>query len=345
MSYLGFGDINNRAALAYPGRIFDAVSGSGWGDGGGDTFDNWSGFYVTINGVKTSILSASAMNDSSMLITENTQTIGGVPLTTSSHWEDREFFLVQCRYGAAQGILSFGGGIGSDGAGIASISGLIGSHGGTADPRIYWAIIPLFQSERESTTFSVVGSDPITVTTTPMTGGFGLLFSWAPVTHATVVSELSNLIAVYEDTTPRWWGGSTLQEIPILTTGFSPRFCNAETRQQAWPGEIAPVFLVGGPQVGFSIIATADLSSPPPRTRLGYIRGVVTRKGVAAAGQRVACLDSHFNLVSETRSSSNGSYRFDSLSLFDTYIVIAQDNWDFTYAPASADRRTPEAYP
>lgn len=344
MSYLGVGNINNRAALAYPGRIFDAVSGSGWFDGGGDTFDNWSGFYVTINGVTASILPAYTLNDSSV-VTETTQTIGGVDVSVSSRWEDKDFFLVQCRYGAAQGILSFGGGLGSDGAGIASISGLIGSHGGAADPRIYWAIIPLLQTELESTTFSVAGSDPITVTTTPMTGGFALLFSWALVTHATVVAELSNLIAVYEDQTPRWLGGVLWTAISTKVAGYSLLFSNKETRQQAWPGEIATATLMAAPHSGFRVVTVDDLYSPPPRASVGYIRGVVTRKGVAAARKRVVCLDSRFNLVSETLSSADGSYQFDSLSMFETYIVVAQDNFEFKYAPVSADRRTPEAYP
>lgn len=345
MSYLGVGDINNRASLSMSTRIFDAALGSGWVDGGEDTFDNWSGFYVTIGGVKSSILSYSEMNESSSVVTETTQDIGGVGVSISSRWEDKNFFLVQCRYGGAQGVLSFGGGIGSDGAGIASISGLIGSHGGTSDPRIYWAIIPLFQSELESTTFSVTGSDPITVTTTPMTGGFALLFSWAHVTHATVVAELSNVIAVYEDTTPRWLGGALWGGISTRIAGFSLIFSNEETRQQAWPGELTIARLNADIHSCFSVVAVDDLSGPPSRTRLGFIRGVVTRKGVAAAGQWVACLDSRFNLVSETCSSANGSYRFDSLSMYDTYIIIAQDNFDFKYAPVGADRRTPEAYP
>ena len=88
-----------------------------------------------------------------------------------------------------------------------------------------------------------------------------------------------------------------------------------------------------------------DLYTPPPRASVGYIRGVVTRKGVAAARKRVVCLDSRFNLVSETLSSADGSYQFDSLSMFETYIVVAQDIFEFKYAPVSADRRTPEAYP
>lgn len=94
----------------------------------------------------------------------------------------------------------------------------------------------------------------------------------------------------------------------------------------------------------FKHIMQSDSLRVPLRSELGFIRGVITRKGQIAAGQHVVCLNSRFNLVAETISAADGSYRFDSLSIYDTYIVIAQDNWDFKYAPVGADRRTPEAY-
>ena len=121
-------------------------------------------------------------------------------------------------------------------------------------------------------------------------------------------------------------------------------FANPESKSQAWPGEINAVNIKANIVSVFMISTLPSISMPPKRSDLGFIRGVVTRKGQIAAGQHVACMNSRFNLVAETISAADGSYRFDSLSIYDTYIVIAQDNWDFKYAPVGADRRTPEAY-
>lgn len=124
---------------------------------------------------------------------------------------------------------------------------------------------------------------------------------------------------------------------------------NSETKEQSapWVAGVNPYFKSianWSPTLSHKLVTQSDLNRPPLRAELGFIRGVITRKGQIAAGQHVVCLNSRFNLIAETVSAADGSYRFDSLSLYDTYIVIAQDNWDFKYAPVGADRRTPEAY-
>lgn len=121
-------------------------------------------------------------------------------------------------------------------------------------------------------------------------------------------------------------------------------FANSESKSQAWPGENHEVNIKVNSVNVFIVSALSSISTTPKRTDLGFIRGVVTRKGQIAAGQYVVCLNSRFNLVAESVSASDGSYRFDSLNMYDTYIIIAQDNFDFKYAPVGADRRTPEAY-
>ncbi len=131
----------------------------------------------------------------------------------------------------------------------------------------------------------------------------------------------------------------------VFQLGSGLSRANSETVQQSFPGQsYCNSIKSGTPTRYLKTITPSDFSRPPLRSELGYISGVVTRKGAIAAGQHVVCLNSRFNLVDETVSANDGSYRFDSLSIFDTYIIMAQDNWDFNYAPVGADRRTPEAY-
>ncbi len=131
----------------------------------------------------------------------------------------------------------------------------------------------------------------------------------------------------------------------VFQMGIGMARANTETLAQSFPGQSTwKTFNNFRPFNYIRLVNQADSIRPPLRSELGFIRGVITRKGQIAAGQHVVCLNSRFNLVAETVSAADGSYRFDSLSMYDTYIVIAQDNWDFKYAPVGADRRTPEAY-
>lgn len=116
------------------------------------------------------------------------------------------------------------------------------------------------------------------------------------------------------------------------------------TKSQAYPGQIKIKELPDTLNCLCPINTPAQLISPPSLLDFGFIQGSITKKGQIATGQHVVCLDSRFNIVAETVSAADGSYRFDSLSIYDTYIIIAQDNWGFKYAPVGADRRTPEAY-
>lgn len=131
----------------------------------------------------------------------------------------------------------------------------------------------------------------------------------------------------------------------IFQMGIGMARANVEPISQSFPGQGAwKSFNNILPTNFIRITNQSDIQRPPLRSELGFIRGVITRKGQIAAGQHVVCLDSRFNLIAETVSAADGSYRFDSLNMYDTYIIIAQDNFDFKYAPVGADRRTPEAY-
>lgn len=144
-------------------------------------------------------------------------------------------------------------------------------------------------------------------------------------------------ISSYSDPTIMLFGSCTLSRL------------NSETKEQSAPwsaglNQYWKSIVNGLPTLSHKLVMQSDFNRPPLRSELGFIRGSVTRKGNIAVGQHLVCLNSRFNLVAETVSAADGSYRFDSLSMYDTYIVIAQDNFDFKYAPVGADRRTPEAY-
>lgn len=138
-------------------------------------------------------------------------------------------------------------------------------------------------------------------------------------------------------------GDDAVVSLSTLKSGFV--WANNETRSQAWPGEISLHPIQQQPAKSFSVSSLSALFSPPKRDELGYLSGQVTRKKVPAAGQLVYCFDERFNLVAEKVSDANGMYRFDGLLKQKLYTVIAQDNFDFKYAPVGADRRTPESYP
>ena len=128
--------------------------------------------------------------------------------------------------------------------------------------------------------------------------------------------------------------------------GLGLAWANPETREQAWPGEYSvKETLAQLPEKAFPVLAVSALSAPPSRSDLGYIAGVITRKGVVAPNKHVICLDARFNLVAETTSAENGYYRFDNLPINGLCAIHAYDNETYQYAPVGADRRTPEAYP
>lgn len=131
----------------------------------------------------------------------------------------------------------------------------------------------------------------------------------------------------------------------VLPLG-SPKWANAETQAQAFPGQNhwAPL-AANPPELAAPISQVPHLTTPPTRAELGYIAGVVTVKQVPAPGRTVRCLDPTMTLVAETVSDAGGHYRFDNLLRNRRYLILAQDTWEFNYAPVGADRRTPEAYP
>ena len=337
MSYQALGSIY-APGLQYAGRVFDSSSG-GWTDGGGDAFDSWTGFKLTIGGATSALVTDAMMNDSTGVVSSQTLTIGGQSVSVSSMWHDRSHFCIQCRY-SGSAVLSFGGGLGSDGAGVLSKDGLTGSHGGTSDPRIWWRIIPLLPTD--SVDFTCVGSDPITITCGAMSEGFALLFGWAPVAHYDVVSLLGGVVATTQDKDMRWPSYAVIPHTPIGLCG-GIIWANQETRSQAWPGEIA-VKPATKQDPALLWRATEPALPADARLALGFIRGTITSRSEAVAGRRVVCFGPSLDPVAETVSAADGSYRFDLLWLGREYLIMAMDNPAYQYNPAAADRRKPEVY-
>ncbi len=126
-------------------------------------------------------------------------------------------------------------------------------------------------------------------------------------------------------------------------TGLS--WANKETKGQAWVGEVGyKKAQITANKVSHFIRSASCLAIPPGRGELGYISGVITKKGVPTQGRAIVCLDERFNLIAETTSMADGSYRFDNLLINRLYTIHTYDTYDFNYAPVGADRRTPEAY-
>lgn len=337
MSYQAIGSIY-APGLQHAGRLFDSSSG-GWTDGGGDAFDSWNGFKLTIGGATSALVTDAMMNDSTGVVSSQTLTIGGQSVSVSSMWHDRSHFCIQCRY-SGSAVLSFGGGLGSNGAGVLSKDGLTGSHGGTSDPRIWWRIIPLLPTD--SVDFTCVGSDPITITCSAMSEGFALLFGWAPVTHGDVVSLLGGVVATTQDKDMRWPGYAVIPHTPIgLCSGIT--WANQETREQAWPGEIA--VKPATKQVPALLWrATEPVLPVDAKLTLGFIRGVTSLHGAPQVNKRVVCFDKSMLPVAECNTDASGEFRFDLLWKHRLYTIMAMDSGSFTYSPAAADRRQPESY-
>jgi len=125
-----------------------------------------------------------------------------------------------------------------------------------------------------------------------------------------------------------------------------PTWANAETHAQAWPGDSHWAELpLNQPELSHPVTQVPHYSTPPIRAELGFIGGIVTVKSVPAPNRQVVCFDESMNIIAETLSGSDGHYQFDNLLRNRNYLVLAQDTFSFNYAPASADCRTPEAYP
>ena len=133
-----------------------------------------------------------------------------------------------------------------------------------------------------------------------------------------------------------------LPPVPACVTA-AIAWANAETREQAWPGEIAakPV-----PKQAPVLLwrATEPVLPVDAKLTLGFIRGTITSRSEAVAGRRVVCFGPSLDPVAETVSAADGSYRFDLLWLGREYLIMAMDNPAYQYNPAAADRRKPEAY-
>lgn len=311
MNYQAIGAIC-APGLQHAGREFDSSSG-GWYDGGGDAFDSWNGFKLTIGGVTSQLVTDEMMNDSSGVVSSQTLTIGGQSVSVASMWHDRNHFCIQCRY-SGSAVLSFGGGLGSDGNGALAKDGLLGSHGGTTDPRIWWRIIPLVPTD--TVDFTCVGADPITVTCSAMTEGFALLFGWAKVEHQTVVEVLSSIVATVQDKNLRWPSYAVTPHTPIgLCSGIALMWRATE-----------PVLPVDA------------------KLTLGFIRGVTSLQGAPQVNKRVVCFDESMLPVAECNTDASGEFRFDLLWKHRLYTIMAMDSGSFTYSPAAADRRQPESY-
>lgn len=150
------------------------------------------------------------------------------------------------------------------------------------------------------------------------------------------VSQLSQLDTSYFD--------SIAAEMKQLFSQ-TPSWANAETKEQAWPGENHWALIEASqPEFAAPITQVPHFTTLPTRAELGYIAGVVTAKQVPAPGRTVRCFDPTMTLVAETVSDAGGHYRFDNLLRNRRYLILAQDTWEFNYAPVGADRRQPESY-
>lgn len=118
---------------------------------------------------------------------------------------------------------------------------------------------------------------------------------------------------------------------------------NPETREQAWPGEIAakPV-----PKQVPALLwrATEPVQQIDAKLSLGFIRGVTSLQGVPQVNKRVVCFDESMLPVAECNTDASGEFRFDLLWKHRLYTIMAMDSGSFTYSPAAADRRQPESY-
>lgn len=83
---------------------------------------------------------------------------------------------------------------------------------------------------------------------------------------------------------------------------------------------------------------------PEPLRLLGYIASKVTLNGEGVGGRRVALFGRDLALQGTTFSDEAGNYRFDHLLLTNQYLVMAQDTFEFDYAPVGADLLTPVPY-
>lgn len=132
---------------------------------------------------------------------------------------------------------------------------------------------------------------------------------------------------------------------PACLASHAMTWANAETKEQAWPGENHSAQLsTNTPELAAPITQVPHLTTPPTRAELGYIAGTVMVNDVPVAQHQVFCFGDGMTLVAETRSDSDGSYRFDNLLKNRRYMVVANDSFDFYYMPAAADRVYPEGY-
>ncbi|MGY4106800.1 hypothetical protein [Aeromonas encheleia] len=81
-----------------------------------------------------------------------------------------------------------------------------------------------------------------------------------------------------------------------------------------------------------------------PPILLGYIASKVTINGEGVAGRRVVLLGRDLAIQGISFSDEQGNYRFDHLLLTNRYLVMAQDTFEFYYAPVAADLLTPTPY-
>lgn len=133
-----------------------------------------------------------------------------------------------------------------------------------------------------------------------------------------------------------------LPPVPACVTA-AISWANSETREQAWPGEIATKTVASRPPA-LLWRATEPVLPVDAKLTLGFIRGTITSRSEAVGGRRVVCFGPSLDPVAETVSAADGSYRFDLLWLGREYLIMAMDNPAFQYNPAAADRRKPEVY-
>ena len=133
-----------------------------------------------------------------------------------------------------------------------------------------------------------------------------------------------------------------LPPVPACVTA-AISWANSETREQAWPGEIA--VRPATKQVPALIWRETEPVLPvDAKLTLGFIRGVTSLQGAPQVNKRVVCFDASMLPVAECNTDASGEFRFDLLWKHKLYTIMAMDSGSFTYSPAAADRRQPESY-
>ena len=176
---------------------------------------------------------------------------------------------------------------------------------------------------------------------------YSAVFASVEVLDGETIDKLdANVFYPHSDTIMLYCAG----DFPFVT------WANKETVAQANP-QPEQLQILDPPTPKVNVVANNNPFCADPvvdengkQRKYGYIESTVTLSGVPAENKRVLCYDqSGSHLIAETRSGSDGSYRFDSLLLGKKYMIIAQYGEVGAtsapdYLPSATDWQSPTAY-